>query len=371
MNVTFTVIATNDSPLTYQWRLDGTDLAGATNASLALTNVQSTNSGFYMVLVSGGGGAVASTTAYLTIGGTNGIVSFFNDRNSLVGECDGTPATSPIVAQLYAGFSPNEYNFSAVGAPVPVGSPGAGLFNGGARTLPTAGGGIMFVQVVVWDASAASNYQNCMHNPWPPCRAGKSPVFVVRTRDPGAVPPISPATLVGAGFPGVFGIGLCDYQWFGVYQQPVSRTAKIGNTINFSIIAYGISTNALPLRYCWYKNGLVIPGAASDRLWLTNVQPNDAGYYQVMVRNTGYWEMSQQAQLSVTTPLAFESISRGTNGPIELRLLGKPGYAYSLEASTNLVNWSVVANLTNTDGAARFTETNTNLPQRYYRARLP
>ena len=36
----FTVTATGTAPLSYQWRKDGTNLAGATASSLALANVQ-------------------------------------------------------------------------------------------------------------------------------------------------------------------------------------------------------------------------------------------------------------------------------------------------------------------------------------------
>ena len=39
-------------PSTYQWRFNGTNLGGATNSSLSLTNVQAANAGIYDVVVS-------------------------------------------------------------------------------------------------------------------------------------------------------------------------------------------------------------------------------------------------------------------------------------------------------------------------------
>jgi len=46
-NVTFTVIASGSNPLNYQWRRDGTNLAGATSSSLNITNVQLAHGGVY------------------------------------------------------------------------------------------------------------------------------------------------------------------------------------------------------------------------------------------------------------------------------------------------------------------------------------
>jgi hypothetical protein len=67
-NVTFTVTASGGAPLRYQWRFNTTNnLAGATNASLTLTNVQSTNAGSYAVVVTNSYGSVTSAVATLNV----------------------------------------------------------------------------------------------------------------------------------------------------------------------------------------------------------------------------------------------------------------------------------------------------------------
>jgi uncharacterized delta-60 repeat protein len=66
-DVTFTVTATGDPPLNYQWRQDGSDLSGATSSSLTLKNVQKTDGGLYSVLVSNPFGSVSSSNATLRI----------------------------------------------------------------------------------------------------------------------------------------------------------------------------------------------------------------------------------------------------------------------------------------------------------------
>lgn len=60
-SVNFSVSAKGTAPLRYQWFKDGTLLAGATNATLDLPNLQATNSGAYSVTVSN---SVASVTTY-------------------------------------------------------------------------------------------------------------------------------------------------------------------------------------------------------------------------------------------------------------------------------------------------------------------
>lgn len=64
----FSVAATGSSPLSYQWRLNGTNLAGATGSSLLLANVQPADGGAYDVLVSNPAGLAASAAATLTVG---------------------------------------------------------------------------------------------------------------------------------------------------------------------------------------------------------------------------------------------------------------------------------------------------------------
>jgi hypothetical protein len=67
-NVTFTVTATGAMPLSYQWYFNEQSLlAGATNASLVLANVSSTNAGNYLVMVSNPAGSVISSNATLAI----------------------------------------------------------------------------------------------------------------------------------------------------------------------------------------------------------------------------------------------------------------------------------------------------------------
>src|SRR5207245_8718350 len=64
-NVTFSVSASGKAPLSYQWRLNGKNLPGATLSTLTLTNVQS--GGDYSVVVSNTVGLTISQEATLHV----------------------------------------------------------------------------------------------------------------------------------------------------------------------------------------------------------------------------------------------------------------------------------------------------------------
>lgn len=66
-NVTFTVVAGGALPLFFQWRFNGANVAGATNATLMLTNVQSPQFGDYTVAVSNAFGSATSSVATLNL----------------------------------------------------------------------------------------------------------------------------------------------------------------------------------------------------------------------------------------------------------------------------------------------------------------
>jgi hypothetical protein len=72
-NATFTVVATGGAGLTYQWKKDGNDIAGATSATYVVNNVTSASAGNYSVVVTGPGtglcGSVTSNNALLTVSG--------------------------------------------------------------------------------------------------------------------------------------------------------------------------------------------------------------------------------------------------------------------------------------------------------------
>src|SRR5262249_59911234 len=66
-NVSFTVVATGFPAPTYQWKKNGADVPGATQATLSLANVQLTDAGSFTVVVSNSQGTVTSDSTLLTV----------------------------------------------------------------------------------------------------------------------------------------------------------------------------------------------------------------------------------------------------------------------------------------------------------------
>ena len=64
---TLTVVASGTFPLNCQWSFNSNSIAGATNTTLTLTNVQPANGGVYSITVSNLYGSVVSSNATLTV----------------------------------------------------------------------------------------------------------------------------------------------------------------------------------------------------------------------------------------------------------------------------------------------------------------
>jgi hypothetical protein len=66
-SVTLSVSAAGDAPLRYQWRFNGQNLPGATNATLHLTSIQPADAGDYRALVYNAAGSAVSSNATITL----------------------------------------------------------------------------------------------------------------------------------------------------------------------------------------------------------------------------------------------------------------------------------------------------------------
>lgn len=74
-SVTFSVVANGSPPLTYQWRRNGTAIAGATAATLTLPSALVAEAGAYTVVVTNAASSVTSAAANLTVNAGGGVGS--------------------------------------------------------------------------------------------------------------------------------------------------------------------------------------------------------------------------------------------------------------------------------------------------------
>jgi len=259
-NVTFTVGANGTAPLSYQWRKNGGNIAGATGSSLALNNVATTDAGSYTVQVSNSAGSATSATATLTV---NALVT--------VPSITTQPANQTVTAGANVSFTvgasgtaPLSYQWRKNGADL-IGATDSSLVR---NNVTSTDAGTYAVRVSNAAGSVMSANATLTVNP----------------------APIAPS----------------------ITTQPASQTVTAGANVTFTVVASG----SAPLSYQWRKNGGNIPGATGNSLALNNVATADAGDYTVQVSNSAGSVTSAAATLTVNVAPVVLSIGlvSPTNG---------------------------------------------------------
>lgn len=246
-DVTFSVGASGAPAPAYQWLKDGVAIPGATGPTLLLPAVQAGDTGNYAVAVSNSVGSGTSATATLTVVAEAGA-PVITQQPQLQTAVIGDTATFTVTA---TGAAPLTYQWMKDGAPIAGGA--SPTLTRTALQLSDAG----FYSVTVSNGTGSVT---------------SAPVLLTVR----ATPIVSPVTIV---------------------TQPVSRTAFVGDTVSFSVVAQGVP----PPSYQWFKDGAPIAGANAATLTLTNVQLNSAGSYSVTATNFSGSVTSDPATLTVFT----------------------------------------------------------------------
>ncbi|MDB6058112.1 MAG: Conserved repeat domain protein, partial [Verrucomicrobiales bacterium] len=106
------LLPSSQGPFTFQWQVNGTTVAGATDSSLSLTNVQIADSGTYSVVVSNLSGATTSSPAVLSVGDAPTLT--VQPQNQSV--IQGAPASFSVSA---TGTAPLSYSWTLNGSVIP------------------------------------------------------------------------------------------------------------------------------------------------------------------------------------------------------------------------------------------------------------
>jgi hypothetical protein len=119
---TFSVAASGDAPLTYQWRRNGVDIAGATSATYVLDpTAVSDNGATFDVVVTNGAGSATSSAATLTV--FEGVTSAVFEAHFEGGSSDGFAYAD----DMFGTVQPNYATGSILA--------GGGFTGGGAQVL--------------------------------------------------------------------------------------------------------------------------------------------------------------------------------------------------------------------------------------------
>lgn len=270
----FTVGANGTPPLRYQWRLNGLDIPGATNATLTLSNVQIRHAGSYSVKVENEGGACISLTARLRLSDLPTILPGDNFSNRVR-----IPGTNSQLAANNSAFT------SEPGEPLHAGRPGGRSAwytwtapAQGIATFSTAGSAFDTLLAIYTGTNLASLVPVANDDD----RGG---FFTSQARFAATGGGLYQIAIDGRG--GRQGEFVLAWQLDPTAQtlpvilsQPASVTVPTGGTATFNVVATG--TN---LAYRWFRNGTAIPGALGPSLVLSGAQATDAGRYVVAITN--------------------------------------------------------------------------------------
>lgn len=243
-NVTLGVVVHGSTPIFYQWRFHGTNIAGATNSTLTLTNVLPIHDGPYSIQVSNTVGPIISDTAVLTVYLTPFITSQPTNQTA-------RPGGNVMFRVAASSSTPIFYEWRLNG------------------------------QNIV----GATNSTFAITNVQSPNRG----IYTVMLTD-------SFGSIVGA--PALFTLLVNPV----ITKHPQSQTVLEGDTVTFSVRLAGTP----PFGYRWRRGGntLLAFGKGMADLTITNVQFSDANNYDVIVTNLANLSPGILSSNAVLTVLA-------------------------------------------------------------------
>lgn len=380
-NALFSVTATGTPPLAFQWQFQGTNLPHATNAALALPNVLLDQAGPYRVVLSAPGGSLTSQVAQLetfvasptvriwpasqivglgqpatlqaVLGGSPPFSGQWYCNGLLLPGCSNATLTLSSVQLLDAG----QYTFTArnsagtnsatalltviLEAPVVAVSPnsvGAGLGTDVTFTAAASGTGPLSYQ---WQFQG--------------------------TNLPGTTSPILTLRAVRLADAGAYTV-LVSNQVATTSATAVLRVSRVwiespcapANAL-LPLRLHGVANRVCDLESStdlvnWSLQTRFLNTNAAGTCWLTNtLGGEDRRFFRLKQYETGdTW---------------LETVSRPQTLPLCLRLCGASAARGDLEVSSNLLDWTRVATLTNTPGGSTFINTLPAPVRLFYRLR--
>jgi FG-GAP-like repeat/Regulator of chromosome condensation (RCC1) repeat/Immunoglobulin domain/Immunoglobulin I-set domain len=287
-NVTFTAVPSGQGPFSYQWMFDGTNIAGATNISITLSNVVDSQSGAYSTTVSNVAGAVVSSNAILTV--VPWIVPSISPASIIAGQ--GTV----VFTLSEAGFATNAtYQWYQNGASL-----------GGFWLWPSPGAGTDILGPSMTNAGS----------------------YYVVGNDSYATATSSIATLTVIPL--------------SVTTQPTNRYTWPGGSARFNVSALGVT----PISYQWQFNGMNISGANTNSLIVTNVQSSQLGAYDVVLSNAYTNITSSIANLGASEVAVWggtfgeSNLTAGLTNVVAIAGGGSSGFdCLALRSDTTVIHW--------------------------------
>lgn len=337
-NFTFTVGARGTGTIVYQWRHQGTNLPGATNATLVLSNVQLSDTGTYSVWIADSIGPTESEPVNLFVRvapsitrplEVNPSTNVFEGRSfTLTISAAGSASLGFVFRRMSSTFHIQSHPSNYATATLTISDARANLHSNRWYVIITNGvtpqvqSGSLYMNIIPAAPFFAVEPTNEV------VLAGNDVMLAAEARgtqpityqwfvnETNALPQATNATLalsqllpaaagdytvvaansVGAVTSSVASVSVVAEPQ--IVLQPAGRTANAGDNVTLQVVAIGPG----PLAYQWSFNGSPIAHATNAALWLAGIQLADAGTYQVQVSNTFGAVLSERVSVQVQIP---------------------------------------------------------------------
>jgi hypothetical protein len=313
-NLVFRITASGEGTVTFQWRLNGIDIPGATGPQLAMDEYPLLGSGWYDVRVTDQNGSVLSPRVHLILLIAPSIVQQPIGRFGMPGD-----SVTFTVAVTNTSTLPITYRWR----------------RGGVAVSPT----------LVVDAFTST----LTVPPLVLSYAGPYNVVVSNAAmgtSPGLTSSVAPLVVV---------------------VPPANVMAASGSN---AVFRSTVSAGANPVWLQWAFNGALLSQQTNATLTISNVQATDEGFYTLHATNSFGTEATWSAGLGLTKPVTLSGPEWQVEGAFRMNLQGVAYQNYQIQYATNLLSpWQSLLTFPYTNGLRPIVDDSaTNSRSRLYRA---
>lgn len=279
--VVFGFGATGSYPRTHQWKKNGADIPGATEATYRIATVTTADAGSYSVVVTNSLGSAATSSASLTVNAAVPVVLYPSSPTDATAVQGGSVS---FYAGINSGSEPFTFQWRKNGVPIPGATDGS-------LSLPV---------VALTDAGKYS---------------------VVVTNPAGSATSREATLIVTPAIP------------VAITRAPESAAIYEGQDASFSVSVNGSS----PVTFRWLKNGSPISEATHAYYFISSAQLSDEGSYSVVVTNAAGSVTSPAATLvvhravlpAITRQPAGQTVAYGGDVSLSVESSGSPPLTYA------------------------------------------
>ena len=320
----FTVVASGQAPLSYQWSKNGVAISGATGSSYTISPATGNDSGTYTVTVSNSLGSVTSSNSVLTVltppvivtqpssvtvnvgdsltlsvsaTGSNLKYQWYRGTTAISGANSSSYVTTAsvntagqyyvVVSNTVGSVKSATVTVTVVGPPTITAQPTSVTVGAGATatftvTATTTAGSLTYQ----WykNGTEISGATGASYTTPATASGDNNATYYVRVTNQAGTTQSNTVTLTVLQPP-------------TITSQPQSLTVTAGQSASFTVVA----TSSLTPTYQWYKNGVAISGATSATYTISVAATTDAGSYYVIVYNGGVTTAATTSSTAVLT----------------------------------------------------------------------